>query len=225
VGGFSFGGEAASAQRNHPTVGRIPNGGIVEREVPTELLGIDNDITVCLRERSFLTAERLARAITEALPVAAIAEDAATVRIAVPEDLREKGKLVSLIARIGELDVRPDVDARVVVNERTGTIVVGEHVRVSRVEIAHGSLTITISEEKEVTQGGGLVNAPGSIATPKTNLKVVEKQVFLNPLTESVTVRDLAKALNALGVTPRDLVAIFQALKVAGALQAELVVM
>lgn len=224
VGGFSFGGDAASAQRNHPTVGRIPNGALVEREVPMSLLDEGHELTVCLRERSFLTAERLARAITEALPVAAVAEDAGTVRIAVPEDLCERGRLVSLIARLGELEVKPDVEARVVVNERTGTIVAGEGVRVSRVAISHGSLTVTVSETPQVSQPQPLSQGSTTVV-PRTNVRVGEQGGALRVLEEGVTVADLAQVLNALGVTPRDLVAIFQALKVAGALHADLVVM
>jgi flagellar P-ring protein precursor FlgI len=224
VGGFSFGGDAASAQKNHPTVARIPNGAIVEREVPIPPLGDGGQLAITLREPSFATAERVARAVSEALPVAAVAEDSAVVRVAVPEDMRDRGLIVSLIARIGEIDVIPDVDARVVINERTGTVVAGERVRVSRVAISHGSLSITVGESPQVSQPRSGSQGTTTVV-PRTSLSVKEQAGALHVLDEAVTVADLAQALNALGVTPRDLVAIFQALKTAGALQADLVIM
>jgi flagellar P-ring protein precursor FlgI len=224
VGGFSFGGAAASTQKNHPTVGRIPNGALIEREVPMAPLGEENRLLVCLREPEFATAERLAHAIREALPVSAVAEDGAAVRVSVPEDIVARGLLVSLIARIGELEIEPDTKARVVINERTGTIVAGEHVRISRVAISHGNLTITVREAPEVSQPAPLSNGETTVV-PRTRLRVEEQPGALYVLDAGVTVADLAQALNALGVSGRDLVAIFQALKAAGALKAELVVM
>jgi flagellar P-ring protein precursor FlgI len=224
VGGFSFGGAAASTQKNHPTVGRIPNGALIEREVPMAPLGEENRLLVCLREPEFATAERLAHAIREALPVSAVAEDGAAVRVSVPEDIVARGLLVSLIARIGELEIEPDTKARVVINERTGTIVAGERVRISRVAISHGNLTITVREAPEVSQPAPLSNGETTVV-PRTRLRVEEQPGALYVLDAGVTVADLAQALNALGVSGRDLVAIFQALKAAGALKAELVVM
>ncbi|RMG16452.1 MAG: flagellar basal body P-ring protein FlgI [Planctomycetota bacterium] len=224
VGGFQFSGDAASAQRNHPTVGRIPGGALVEREVPARLLGPGNQITLTLHERSFAVSEALARAISEKLPVAAVAEDGGTVRVVVPESMRHDGALVSLIARLGELEIEQDVEARVVINERTGTIVAGEHVRISRVAISHGNLTITVSESPEVSQPAPFSPRGQTKVVPRTEVEVREARGPLRILPASVTVADLAEAMNALGVAPRDLVAIFQALKAAGALQARIVV-
>lgn len=224
VAAITASGEAASVQRNHPTVGRIPNGATVEREVLAPILGEHGELRLALRTPSFQTADRLAKAISRALPFPAVAEDGATVRLNVPQELVAAGELVPLIAKLGELDVIPDVEARVVINERTGTIVAGERVRISRVAISHGSLTITVSEAPGVVQpntlGGG-----NTAVVPRTSVKVTEPAPGLNVLEPGVTVADLAKTLNALGVGPRDLVAIFQALKAAGALQAQLVIL
>ncbi|MCA8922026.1 MAG: flagellar basal body P-ring protein FlgI [Planctomycetes bacterium] len=224
VGGFNFGGDAAGAQRNHPTVGRVPGGAMVERLVPMAMLGERDDLTIHLRERSFLTAERLALKISEVLPLSARAIDGATVKVLVPQDVIRSGKLVGLIAKIGELEIEPDVTARVVINERTGTIVAGERVRIARVAISHGNLTITVAESPEVSQPEPF--SQGQTAeVPRTDVTVGEEKSVMRVIDPTVTVSDLAQALNALGVSPRDLVSIFQALKAAGALQAELVVL
>ncbi|MEZ6185760.1 MAG: flagellar basal body P-ring protein FlgI [Planctomycetota bacterium] len=224
VGGFNFGGEGSGAQRNHPTVGRIPAGAIVERLVPMAMLGERDDLTIHLRERSFLTAERLAQKIEESLPLSARAIDGATVKVLVPQDITRSGKLVGLIAKIGELEIEPDVEARIVINERTGTIVAGERVRIARVAISHGNLTITVSENPEVSQPAPFSQGQ-TTEVPRTQVEVGEERGALHVIEPTVTVSDLARALNALGVSPRDLVAIFQALKAAGALQAELVIL
>jgi len=224
VGGFAFGGKAASAQKNHPTVGRIPAGALVERVSPSAILGRGSEVTLCLRARSFAVAERIARKIREALPVAAVAEDGATVRIAIPPDYRQPGRLVALVARVGSLEVETDTLAKVVINERTGTIVAGEHVRLGRVVISHGNLSVSIAEGGAVSQPNALSEGKTEVV-PESRVRTVEGAGPLRVVAKSVTVADLARALNALGVSPRDLVAIFQALRVAGALEAELVVM
>lgn len=224
VGGFAFGGKAASAQKNHPTVGRVPNGALVERVSPSAILGRGGEVTLCLRQRSFAVAERIARKIREALPVAAVAEDGATIRIAIPPDYRQPGRLVALVARVGGLEVETDSLAKVVINERTGTIVAGEHVRLGRVVISHGNLSVSIAEGGRVSQPNALSEGKTEVV-PDSRVRTEEGIGPLRVVAKSVTVADLARALNALGVSPRDLVAIFQALRVAGALEAELVVM
>jgi flagellar P-ring protein precursor FlgI len=224
VAGLQAGGAGASVQRNHPTVGRLPGGGIVERAVDAPPLGARNELRLTLRQQSFQTADRLAKAITAAEAVVAVAEDAATVRLVVPDALVKEGGVVALIARLGELDIEPDVQARVVIHERTGTIVAGERVRISRVAISHGALTITVSESPAVSQPNALAGG-STVVTPGTSVRVTEPATGLHVLDPGVTVADLAKALNALGVTPRDLVAIFQALDAAGALHAKLVIL
>ncbi len=224
VAGLSAGGAAASVQKNHPTVGRLPGGGIVERAVEAPALGARGELRLTLRTPSFQTADRLAKAITAGATVVAVAEDAATVRVAVPDEVAEGGDLVGLIARLGELELESDVEARVVINERTGTIVAGDRVRISRVAISHGALTITVSEGAAVSQPSPL--SPGKTTiVPGTEVQVIEPAPGLHVLDAGVTVADLARALNALGVTPRDLVAIFQALAAAGALHAKLVIL
>lgn len=224
VGGFKFGGKAASAQRNHPTVGRIPSGALVERVSPSAIIGRGGAITLCLRQRSYAVAERIARKVREALPVAAVAEDGATIRIVIPPDYRQPGRLVALVARIGSLEVQTDTLAKVVINERTGTIVAGEHVRLGRVVISHGNLSVSIAEGGKVSQPNPLSDGKTEVV-PESRVRIVEDHGPIRLVARTVTVADLARALNALGVSPRDLVAIFQALRVAGALEAELVVM
>lgn len=223
VAGLSAAGGSASVQKNHPTVGRLLGGGIVERAVEGPALGDKDELRLALRAPSFQTADRLARAIG-ALSLVAVAEDAATVRVVVPDDARKGGELVGLIARLGELEIEPDVEARVVINERTGTIVAGERVRISRVAISHGSLTITVSEGASVSQPPPLSGGQTAVV-PGTAVQVTEAAPGLHVLEPSTTVADLARALDALGVTPRELVAIFQALAAAGALHAKLVVL
>ncbi|MBL4850142.1 MAG: flagellar basal body P-ring protein FlgI [Planctomycetes bacterium] len=224
VGGFTFGGKSSSEQRNHPTVGRVPSGALVERISPSAILGRGGELTLCLRRRSFAVASRIARKIREELPVAAVAEDGATVRVSITPAQRLPGRLVSLIARIGSLEVKTDTLARIVINERTGTIVAGEHVRLGRVVISHGNLSVSISESASVSQPRALAKGQTKVV-PETKLRTAEGSGALQLVAETVTVADLARALNALGVSPRDLVSIFQALRVAGALEAELVVM
>jgi flagellar P-ring protein precursor FlgI len=224
VAGLSAGGSAASIQKNHPTVGRLLGGGIVERAVEGPALGDKNELRLALRSPSFQTADRLAKAITTGTPVVAVAEDAATVRVVVPDAALKGGELVALIARLGELEIEPDVEARVVISERTGTIVAGERVRISRVAISHGALTVTVSEGAAVSQPGPLSGGQTAVV-PGTAVQVTEAAPGLHMLEPGATVADLARALDALGVTPRDLVAIFQALSAAGALHAKLVIL
>ncbi len=225
VGGFAFTGDAASEQRNHPTVGRVVNGALVERSVPTSLLAKHGRIVLNLRRRSFLTAQRLASKIGQLVGVRATAVDGGTVHVHVPERARRPNDLVALLAKLGELEVEPDAPARVVINERTGTIVAGQGVRISKVAISHGNLTISVTETPEVSQPAPFSRKGETAVVPRTKLSVTEERPGLAVLEGGITVAGLAQALNSLGVSPRDLIAIFQALKVAGALHAELVVM
>ena len=221
VGGFVFSGQAAQAQKNHPTVGRIPGGALVERTEPAQFVP-GGYIRLLLRQPDYATANAMARAINERYPGVAQALDPGTVQIAVPEEA--EANPVAFLAEIGELKVRPDAPARVVINERTGTVVAGEHVAISAVAIAHANLAIVTSETPMVSQPAPLSGGRTTVV-PRTQIDVNEEGGTLHPLGPSVTVGELARALNALGVTPRDIVAIFQALKQAGALHAELVIM
>jgi flagellar P-ring protein precursor FlgI len=221
VSGFGFSGRAASTQKNHPTNGRIPAGGAVVREALGDIL-CDGRLRLMLRDEDYATARLIAQAIAAKYPRRVRAIDAKTVDIAVPKERCED--LVALVDEIGQLEVMPDAPARVVINERTGTVVAGEHVRISRTAVAHGNIAITTAEDPQVSQPASLSNGETTVV-PRTNLRVEEQSSALHVVDRAVTVGDLAKALNALGVTPRDLIAIFQALKQAGALHAELVSM
>jgi len=223
TGGFSAGGAAASVQKGHPTVGMIPNGALIERAVPATLAA-DGTLTVCLREPDFTTAARLATAINERFPDAARPVDGGTVRVAIPAKHRGADALVPFIARLEETTVRPDAPARVIINERTGTIVSGAHVRIAQVAIAHGSLVFITKESAQVSQPAPLSGGATTVV-PDTDIEVREPDRSFAVIEETLTVGDVARALNALGVKPNDIVAIFQAIKRAGALPAELVIM
>jgi flagellar P-ring protein precursor FlgI len=221
VGGFSFSGQAASATKNHPNVGRIPAGAFVEREVPGEIY-CRGQVHLLLRDPDYLTARCIMDAVGKRFPYSAVAVNAGAVHVFVPPERR--GDLVAFVSEIGVLEVCIDMQARVVINERTGTIVAGEKVKLSTMAIAHGNLAIITSEEPEVSQPNPFGRGR-TVVVPRTNLGVSEQPGALNVVNRTITVADLARALNALGVSPRDLIAIFQAIKQAGGLHAELVIM
>ena len=223
VGGFSAAGENARVSKNHATVGSIPNGAVVEKE-ETAVFVDDKTrtITLLLRNADFTTAKRIAAAINEAYANAAVADDAGSVTVRLPSNLT-RANVSEFIAAIGQLTVEVDNQARVVIDEKTGTIVVGENVMISTVAISHGNLSIITKEVQSVSQplpfSGGQ-----TVVTTDTNVEAVEDAPAqaLHVVNKTVSVAELANALNAMGVTPRDLVSIFRALKAQGALQAEL---
>jgi flagellar P-ring protein precursor FlgI len=219
IGGFSVeaGGTGEKVQKNHPTAGRIPNGATIEREVPTAVVQ-NQTLAIALNYPDFTTAGRLAEAIDRSLgPGRARAEDAATVRVGV-----EPGQdLVGLIAKLEHVRLTPDRVAKVVINERTGTIIIGSDVRISTVAIAHANLSIQIKSEFQVSQPGAFAGGRTAV-TPKTEVGVQEEKRKLAVVEEGASIGDLVQAVNALGVTGRDLISILQAIKQAGALQAEL---
>jgi flagellar P-ring protein precursor FlgI len=228
VGGF-LGGQGgpggATVQKNHPTVGTIPNGAIVERDIPSHLTR-DGAITLLLRDPDFTSAARVAEAVNTMFPGTAVATDAASVNVRVPKDYEPYQ--VNFLATIGSLEVAPDSVARVVINERTGTIVATSNVRVSKVAISHGSLTISIASTLTASQpgGGGMFNnntAGQTVVVPSTSTDVAEQKGSFRVIEESPSIERVAAALNALGVSTRDMMSIFQSMKRAGALQAELV--
>jgi len=223
IGGFAAGGAAASIQKGHPTVGQIPNGALIERPVPVTLTR-EHTLTVCLREPDFTTAARMAKAINERFPGAARPVDGGTVKVGVPAEFRAQERLVEFIADLEGVAVRPDAPARVIINERTGTIVSGSHVRIAQVAIAHGSLVFITKESAVVSQPAPLSRGQTTVV-PDTGLEVHEPQPHIAVIEETLTVGDVARALNALGVKPNDIVAIFQAIKRAGALPADLIIM
>jgi flagellar P-ring protein FlgI len=224
VGGFSASGESSSISKNHPTVGRIPTGATVEKEELADFVE-DGILTLHLRNPDFTTADRLAKAINTVYRDSSHAADAGTVRVQIPKTLA-RSDLAGFIDRIGAMNVEVDTPAVVVINARTGTIVVGEHVGISTVAIAHGNLSIVTEEKDFVSQPvAPFTNQATSERVHRTDLSVSEGAGSLAVVRRQVSVAELARALNALGLTPRDLISIFNALKEAGALQAELKIM
>jgi flagellar P-ring protein precursor FlgI len=215
LGGFAASGQAASVAKNHPTVGRIPSGAIVERSELAKFVQ-QGQISLQLRYPDFSTAERIAKAVNKLYPGSSAAEDAGSVKVLIPRALRQ-ANLSSFIDKIGALEVEVDQPAVIIINERTGTI--------STVAISHGSLSIITKEKDYVSQPLPFSNTGTTEKTHRTDIKAVEKGGALHVVPRQVTVAELARALNAMGLTPRDLVAIFQALREAGALQARLIVM
>ncbi|MCB0323365.1 MAG: flagellar basal body P-ring protein FlgI [Bdellovibrionales bacterium] len=222
VGGFSVEGGGDTAQKNHPTVGRVPEGATVERSIPFDMFA-NGQIRIMLRQPDFTTVTRVQAAINRFVgQERAMAVDAASVIL--PLDPELGASPVHLVARLQELEVEPDMPARVVVNERTGTIIIGENVRVSTVALAHGNLNITIRSETQVSQPQALAEGETAVVE-NTDIEVAEEGGQLRVVEETVSLGQVVNGLNSLGATPRDLIAIFQALKQAGALQAELVIM
>ena len=224
IGGFlggAGGPGGATVQKNHPTVGNISNGAIVEREIPAEFVR-DNMVRLLLHNPDFTSAARMADAINEKFPLSAQALDAATVKVALPEEY--KGHDVSFLADLGTVEVQPDTRARIVINERTGTIVATSTVRLSQVAIAHGSLTITVTSNIGVSQPTAFSRGGSTMAVPSTQTAVSEGKGGFTILNDPPSIERLAAALNSLGVSTRDMMAIFQSLKRSGALQAELII-
>lgn len=217
---FAFGGQGASATKNHPTAGRIPAGALVERELPNVLAGKSN-LRLNLAQSDFTTAARIAAAINKTFKGAAGSSDGGSVMVQVPDEYASRP--VEFIAQLENLEVTQDQPARVVVNERTGTVVMGDKVKISSVAVSHGNLTLTIKETPKVSQPKPLSNGETK-EVPRTELKVQEEQKRLSLLPEGNTIGDVVRGLNLLGVTPRDLISILQSIKAAGALQAELVI-
>ncbi len=224
IGGFlggAGGGGGATVQKNHPTVGVISSGAIVEREIAATFVQ-DNTLRLLLHNPDFTSAARMADSINERWAGAANPVDAATVSVQLPSDYR--GRDVAFIADLGEIQTTTDTLARIVINERTGTIVATSTVRLSRVAIAHGSLTITVTSNLGVSQPNPLNNSGQTVVVPSTQTAVNEAKGGFTIIDEPPTIERLAAALNALGVSTREMMAIFQSLKRSGALQAELII-
>jgi flagellar P-ring protein precursor FlgI len=222
IGGFTAGGGGDSVTKNHTTAGMVPSGAIVEREVQLDL-NTQDEVTVALANADFTTAARAAQAINQELGGdGARAVDNRTIRLKTPAVYR--GNVAGLIARIETVDVQPATVAKVVLNERTGTVVMGSDVRIDPVAIAHGNIRVKISSTPIVSQPNPLSGGQ-TVVTKKKSVVVSEEagQTFVLP--NQTTIGDLVTALNAVGVNPRDLAAILQAIKAAGALQAQLEIM
>jgi flagellar P-ring protein precursor FlgI len=222
VGGFAVAEGGDSATKNHPTVGTIAAGAMVERGIPFDLFQ-SRKVRIVLRKPDFTTMTRVVAKINSELkrPLA-VALDGASIEVPLVQDLAADP--IGLMSRIENLEVDPDVAAKIVVNEKTGTVIVGEYVRVQKVALAHGNLNITIRSEDQVSQPNAFAEGQTAVVT-NNDISVGEESTGLSVVGGEVTLGQLVKALNALGATPRDLISIFQALKRAGALNAEIEVM
>ncbi len=259
VGGFLAGVDGASVQKNHPTVGLIPSGAIVEREIPSKIFDKDS-LNLVLQNPDYTTAVRMADAINMEFPGTAQALDRTSVNVMIPREYR--GQEINYIAQLTRIEVVPDMRAKIVINERTGTIIATQNVRISKVAISHGPLTVTVSKTNEVSQpnsfapgdnsrrrplgpingarpgagnastNGGINNTPGgatfgaggqTVLFDNAETAVTESQGGFQVIDDLPTIDRLTSALNALGVSTREMMSIFQSLKAAGALQAELV--
>lgn len=222
VGGFlagSGGSGGASVQKNHPTVGLLTGGAIVEREIATNVVN-NNSISLLLLNPDYTSAARVAEAVNAVFPKSAVARDSSTVNVAVPPEYA--GYEVNFVASVGAIEALPDNIARVVMNERTGTIIATSSVRISTVAVSHGSLTISIASTESVSQPNAFAGGQTQV-TQSTQAEVSEKKGGFSVVNEFPTIQEVAAALNALGLSTRDMMVIFQSMKRAGALQADLI--
>jgi flagellar P-ring protein precursor FlgI len=223
VGGFSFGGSTAKMQKNHPTVGRIPDGALVENEVSFSLPQ-KGDLVYHLHQSDFTTTSRMVSVINAYFGQdIAIAEDSGSVIINMPN--KYNGRTVQFVSELERLELRPDARARVVINEKTGTIVMGEDVRLSKVAISHGNLKLVVKERIGVSQPLPFSQGETVLVPETESMEVEEDKGRMMVMDRGVTLGEVAAALNAIGATPHDLITIFQSIKAAGALHAELVIL
>jgi flagellar P-ring protein FlgI len=222
ISGFQAEGDAAKIVRGVPTVGRISNGAIIEREIEFALNKL-GQLRLALRNSDFTTAKRIASAINDFIgSPAAEPLDPSTVQITIPKTF--EGNVIALLTEVEQLQIEPDLAAKVIIDERSGIIVMGRDVRVSTVAVSQGNLTVTISETPVVSQPQPFSRGETRVA-PRTRVGVQEDGKKLAVVKEGVSLQQLVDGLNSLGIGPRDLISILQAIKAAGAIQAEIEVM
>ncbi|MGE0046680.1 MAG: flagellar basal body P-ring protein FlgI [Hyphomonadaceae bacterium] len=222
IGGFQAEGQSGSSvSRGVSTAGRIASGALVERELTFDIAA-RNELRISLRNPDFTTARRIAEAINAVVPGAARTVNPGAVMLTRPSGFA--GDMVQLIAQVEMLEVDVDQPARIVIDETSGVVVMGEHVRVSTVAIAQGNLTISVNEQPRVSQPAPFSEGETTVV-PQTDINVEEEQGGLAVVEGGVPLRQLVNGLNALGVSPRDMISILQALQAAGAIQAEIEVM
>jgi len=221
TGGFSAGGAAAQVSKNITTTGRIPGGAIIEKDVSMEFAD-GSKLTLLLRQPDFTTAQRLASSINAKFGQVAMPVDAGRVEVAFPPAYSQSP--ASFVASLEQLQLRPDMTARVVINERTGTVVMGGNVKISAVAVSHGNLTVAVAEAPKVVQPEPFAGGQTAVV-PRTQVAVEEQKGQVVSMPASSSVEELVNALNSIGATPRDIITILQAINDAGALHGELVVM
>lgn len=225
VGGFNAeaggGGGAAAVRKNHTTAGRVPMGAYIEREIPSTITDGER-IVLQLKRADFRTAENIRMAVDKTFgPTSAAALSASTILVTIPEE--EQHQLISFIAKVEDIEVMADLESRVVINERTGTLVVGGEVMIKPCQVAHGNLTIEVAITPDVSQPQPFGEGE-TVTTATTDLLAVEEPGALMPV-NGTSAAEVARALNRLKVTPRDMISIFQALRQAGAMDADLEIM
>ncbi len=223
IGGFGASGNAASVQKNALTQGRIPGGAVVEQTICPFQLGKNGFVKFHLRNADIETATRIANAVNHVYRDTAQVVNQRTVKVAVPRS-KNQNDIFRHIAKLQALRVKPDSNARIVIDERSGTIVVGEEVRMSRVGIKYGNLTVTTAETPQVSQPAPFSRGGQTTVVPRTDLRVFEDKNALNIISPTETLVDLANSLNALGVSARELSTILQKVKSAGQLHGELII-
>jgi flagellar P-ring protein FlgI len=222
INGFQAEGEAAKIVRGVPTVGRIANGAIIEREIEFALNRLPN-VRLALRNADFTTAKRIAAAVNDYLGAkSAEPIDPSTVQLSIPAEF--KGNVVAFLTEIEQLQVEPDLAAKIIIDERSGIIVMGRDVRVATVAVAQGNLTVTISESPQVSQPNPLSRGR-TVVTPNSRVGVTEDGKKFAVVKDGVSLQQLVDGLNGLGIGPRDLIGILQAIKAAGAIEADIEVM
>ncbi|AMA59182.1 MULTISPECIES: flagellar basal body P-ring protein FlgI [unclassified Bradyrhizobium] len=222
ISGFQAEGEAAKIVRGVPTVGRIANGAIIEREIEFALNRLPN-VRLALRNADFTTAKRIAAAVNDYLGVkTAEPIDPSTVQLSIPPEF--KGNVVAFLTEIEQLQVDPDLAAKIIIDERSGIIVMGRDVRVATVAVAQGNLTVTISESPQVSQPNPLSRGR-TVVAPRSSVTVTEDGKKLAVVKDGVSLQQLVDGLNGLGIGPRDMISILQAIKAAGAIEADIEVM
>jgi flagellar P-ring protein precursor FlgI len=222
IGGFSLGtggAGGASVQKNHPTTGQVINGGNVQKTVPVTLVR-NESVDIILNEKDYTTAARMAEAINAKYSGSSQAMDASTVRVKIPDTYQTVP--VDFVAQLQAIELTPDTPARIILNERTGTIVVTGRVKISSCAVSHGNIVVKIAESLDVSQPSPFAQVGTTQVTPRTDLQVTEEKARLKAFPEMPTIDKIANSLNEMGATPRDMMAIFQAMKQAGALHAEL---
>lgn len=220
IGGIAAGDQGNSVEVNHPTVGRVPNGATVERTVATSLAA-NNALTLVLRQEDFTTASRLGRAVNQKFGSgAARAVDGRNVEIKIPSEWHDD--VVGFISELESLRLQTDAVAKIIINERTGTIVMGRDVRISSVAISQGGVTVRIGTEYDVSQPSPLSKTGATVTVPRTTVAVEERKPESIVLPDGATVDEVVRGLRAVGVSARDIISILQAIKSAGALSADL---
>lgn len=218
LGGYMASGQGAQVSKNHLTVGRIVNGTTIEKELSSASQPTDS-LVISLKQADFTTARRVAEKVNELFPGSAVAKDGGTVSVNLPAEARSNP--VKFFSQVESLDISPDYFSKIVVNERTGTIVIGEHVRIATVAVAHGNLSVQIKEDAKVSQPMPFSQGR-TVETADTKMRVEEERGRFFVVSGGVTIRELVNALNAIGVSARDIISVLQAVKAAGALHAEL---